>query len=198
MVSLSDWYEPGTSFMYTRSPVYSGIGVLSCAAVWPVEPARSTSSVNSIRTRIWPLRSAIMIRTPPPDKFAVKDLRSAVSVRGRVRSASWQQLLCRTMISRIRLHDHQVRGDARSCTFAISPPVEGIRRVKLPGTAYLLPRQESFASLHILTRRASEGSEALPSLARRVRMSFLGARVITFAIPGTACLFFRVRWGVPG
>ena len=43
----------------------------------------------------------------------------------------------------------------------------------------LLPRQESFASLHILTRRASEGSEALPSLARRVRMSFFGARVIT-------------------
>ena len=43
----------------------------------------------------------------------------------------------------------------------------------------LLPRQESFASLHILTRRASEGSEALPSLARRVRMSFYGARVIS-------------------
>src|SRR5208283_6007818 len=42
----------------------------------------------------------------------------------------------------------------------------------------LLPRQESFASLHIRTRRASEGSEALPSLARRVRMSFFGARVI--------------------
>ena len=42
----------------------------------------------------------------------------------------------------------------------------------------LLPRQESFASLHILTRCASEGSEALPSLARRVRMSFFGARVI--------------------
>ena len=49
-----------------------------------------------------------------------------------------------------------------------------------------LPRQESFASLHILTRRASEGSEALPSLARRVRMSFFGARVI---IP-----FFPFRW----
>src|SRR5271166_5586592 len=30
----------------------------------------------------------------------------------------------------------------------------------------------------MLTRRASEGSEALPSLARRVRMSFFGARVI--------------------
>ena len=42
----------------------------------------------------------------------------------------------------------------------------------------LLPRQECFASLHILTRRASEGSEALPSLARRVSMSFFGARVI--------------------
>ena len=42
----------------------------------------------------------------------------------------------------------------------------------------LLPRQESFASLHILTQRASEGSAALPSLARRVRMSFFGARVI--------------------
>ena len=49
-------------------------------------------------------------------------------------------------------------------------------RSKVDGT--LLPRQESFASLHILTRRASEGSEALPSLARRVRMSFFGARVI--------------------
>ena len=46
----------------------------------------------------------------------------------------------------------------------------------------ILPRQESFASLHILTRRASEGSEALPSLARRVRMSFFGARVIMKAI----------------
>ena len=45
----------------------------------------------------------------------------------------------------------------------------------------VLPRQESFASLHILTRRASEGSEALPSLARRVRMSFFGARVIELA-----------------
>src|SRR5208283_1133311 len=44
-------------------------------------------------------------------------------------------------------------------------------------TFTILPRQESFASLHILTRRASEGSEALPSLARRVRMSFFGARV---------------------
>ena len=42
----------------------------------------------------------------------------------------------------------------------------------------VLPRQESFESLHILTQRASEGSEALPSLARRVRMSFFGARVI--------------------
>ena len=42
----------------------------------------------------------------------------------------------------------------------------------------VLPRRESFASLHILTRRASEGCEALPSLARRVRMSFFGARVI--------------------
>src|SRR5208337_5107632 len=46
---------------------------------------------------------------------------------------------------------------------------------------WILPRQESFASLHILTRRASEGSEALPSLARRVRMSFFGARVIPSA-----------------
>jgi hypothetical protein len=46
------------------------------------------------------------------------------------------------------------------------------------GSLRLLSRQESFASLHILTRRASEGSEALPSLARRVRMSFFGARVI--------------------
>ena len=45
----------------------------------------------------------------------------------------------------------------------------------------ILPRQESFAPLHILTRRASEGSEALPSLARRVRMSFFGARVIISA-----------------
>ncbi len=45
----------------------------------------------------------------------------------------------------------------------------------------VLPRRESFASLHILTRRASEGSEALPSLARRVRMCFFGARVISFS-----------------
>ena len=45
-------------------------------------------------------------------------------------------------------------------------------------SAVLLPRQESFASLHILTRRASEGSEALSSLARRVSMSLFGARVI--------------------
>jgi len=65
--------------------------------------------------------------------------------------------LCQTMISRIGLHRHQARGDAKSCTFSISPPVEGIRRVKLLGTAYL-----------------------------------------TFAIPGTACLIFKVRWGVPG
>ena len=36
--------------------------------------------------------------------------------------------------------------------------------------------------MHILTRRASEGSEALPSLARRVRMSFFGARVIACAL----------------
>ena len=54
---------------------------------------------------------------------------------------------------------------------------ESLRSAASP-TARLLPRQESFASLHILTRRASEGSEALPSLARRVRMSFFGARVI--------------------
>ena len=53
------------------------------------------------------------------------------------------------------------------------------RAVSLPYSAHhILPRQESFASLHILTRRASEGSEALPSLARRVSMSFFGARVI--------------------
>ena len=56
----------------------------------------------------------------------------------------------------------------------------------------LLPRQESFASLHILTRRASEGSEALPSLARRVRMSFFGARVIFQAVS------VRSIWGEPG
>ena len=36
-----------------------------------------------------------------------------------------------------------------------------------PAGPMILPRQESFASLHILTRRASEGSEALPSLARQ-------------------------------
>ena len=61
-----------------------------------------------------------------------------------------------------------------------APPRLLLRRTEF------LPRQESFASLHILTRRASEGSEALPSLARRVRMSFFGARVI---IP-----FFPFRW----
>ena len=55
-----------------------------------------------------------------------------------------------------------------------------------PGSASVLPRQESFASLHILTRRASEGSEALPSLARRVRMSFFGARVIPSGSPDPA------------
>ena len=55
------------------------------------------------------------------------------------------------------------------------------REMTLPERS-LLPRQESFASLHILTRRASEGSEALPSLARRVSMSFFGARVIWYAL----------------
>src|SRR5271157_5232021 len=72
MVSLSDWYEPGTFTVYTRSPVYSGNGVLSCAAAGPAEPAKSASSVKSIRTRTRPLGSAIMIRAFPPDKFAVK------------------------------------------------------------------------------------------------------------------------------
>ena len=59
-------------------------------------------------------------------------------------------------------------------------PLQAIPRAtrRRPGPS-LLPRQESFASLHILTRRASEGSEALPSLARRVSMSFFGARVIS-------------------
>src|SRR5271165_4378068 len=52
-------------------------------------------------------------------------------------------------------------------------------RSRRSGTRSILPRQESFASLHILTRRASEGSEALPSLSRRVRMSFFGAGVIS-------------------
>src|SRR5271157_2346239 len=54
------------------------------------------------------------------------------------------------------------------------------RRVGSGSNKVILPRQESFASLHILTRRASEGSEALPSLACRVRMSFFGARVIVW------------------
>ena len=54
----------------------------------------------------------------------------------------------------------------------------------IPNEPTILPRQESFASLHILTRRASEGSEALPSLARRVRMSFFGARVIILSPRG--------------
>ncbi len=52
-----------------------------------------------------------------------------------------------------------------------------MKRNSIPHSA-LLPRQKSFASLHILTRRASEGSEALPSLARRVSMCFFGAGVI--------------------
>ena len=56
--------------------------------------------------------------------------------------------------------------------------LSGLPRNEFLLGSQLLPRQESFASLHILTRRASEGSEALPSLARRVRMSFFGARVI--------------------
>ena len=63
----------------------------------------------------------------------------------------------------------------------LSPPPEPCPKISGKSTFlyfFLLPRQESFASLHILTRRASEGSEALPSLARRVRMSFFGARVI--------------------
>ena len=42
----------------------------------------------------------------------------------------------------------------------------------------LLPRQESFASLHIRTRRASEGSEA--SAAPSGSYELLGARVIDF------------------
>ena len=58
----------------------------------------------------------------------------------------------------------------------------GVDRCRQPSEGrhgvVILPRQESFASLHILTRRASEGSEALPSLARRVSMCFFGARVI--------------------
>ena len=41
----------------------------------------------------------------------------------------------------------------------------------------ILPRQESFASLHILTRRASEGAEALPSLGTSGSYELLGARV---------------------
>ncbi len=61
-----------------------------------------------------------------------------------------------------------------------------------PPNAELLPRQERFASLHILTRRASEGSEALPSLARRVRMSFFGARVI--AIRPSLPILMRWPW----
>ena len=63
---------------------------------------------------------------------------------------------------------------------ALVPAVEAANRAGVPiiTPLRLLPRQESFASLHILTRRASEGSEALPSLARRVSMSFFGARVI--------------------
>jgi len=73
-----------------------------------------------------------------------------------------------------------------------------------PLTSIVLPRQGSFASLHILTRRASEGSEALPSLARRVRMSFFGARVIinaTDGIPGSGYLVEMaqmLRRGNPG
>ncbi len=70
------------------------------------------------------------------------------------------------------------------------------------GVSNLLPRQASFASLHILTRRASEGSEALPSLARRVRMSFFGARVISvegkytklFATSATAVSVAVLGW----
>ena len=61
----------------------------------------------------------------------------------------------------------------------------GYSRGRPLGGSRLLPRQESFASLHILTRRASEGSEALPSLARRVSMSFFGARVISLVRSGS-------------
>ena len=43
----------------------------------------------------------------------------------------------------------------------------------------------------IPTRRASEGSEALPSLARRVNMSFFGAGVIRSG----HCMLARARHG---
>jgi hypothetical protein len=67
--------------------------------------------------------------------------------------------------------------EGRATHFTVRNRCNLPRRAHQLASAYY-PRQESFASLHILTRRASEGSEALPSLARRVRMSFFGARVI--------------------
>ncbi len=70
-------------------------------------------------------------------------------------------------------------------TTLLTSPVLGVVGIVFALTLLgllILPRQESFASLHILTRRASEGSEALPSLARRVRMSFFGARVIALSV----------------
>ena len=75
-----------------------------------------------------------------------------------------------------RLHQYRSVRAAWRCSLPKSHLTK-CARLSYP-YARILPRQESFASLHILTRRASEGSEALPSLARRVRMSFFGARVI--------------------
>ena len=65
-----------------------------------------------------------------------------------------------------------LRDEAESMVLNIDP--EQVRKLAGWGLTQndILPRQESFASLHILTRRASEGSEALPSLAHWVRMSF--------------------------
>ena len=65
-------------------------------------------------------------------------------------------------------YEQKTEAEARELFEAVTDPANGV----------LLRRQESFASLHILIRRANEGSEALPSLARRVSMSIFGARVI--------------------
>ena len=70
----------------------------------------------------------------------------------------------------------------------------GSRGLVVRSQRHLLPRQESFASLHILTRRASEGSEALPSLALG-SYSFFGARVIPWGSRRQAMKFRRSAAG---
>ena len=79
-----------------------------------------------------------------------------------------------------RIRRHSRKSDGSKCSGSM--PYYRAQKLSVVLQRSVLPRQKSFASLHILTRRASEGSEALPSLARRVRMSFFGARVISRSV----------------